>query len=278
MIKKKNILFYKLNLQLNHQINMFDQDADLKKKVKSFKDYHTADELRYVHSSNKYIVDIIDINEEYLFASYGKLNDYNKSRFIRVRDKEKLTPQEYHDYIEMFTYFYIDFNTNKIVMINSQHCKGFKKNVAEFLINHFKLSNIYETVEVVSTLNENISEVIDKTKAVQSVDIKYHSNQFPKNEFRSLSDLSTEDEQCIKSAHLTITFTPVPSSKSVVRNLIDSVRKKKDLYQSVGISTSDGEIEVLEQTITKKVTHEFNEGDFSESEILNILKRYINAY
>lgn len=43
MIKKKNILFYKLNLQLNHQINMFDQDADLKKKVKSFKDYHTAE-------------------------------------------------------------------------------------------------------------------------------------------------------------------------------------------------------------------------------------------
>ena len=70
----------------------------------------------------------------------------------------------------------------------------------------------------------------------------------------------------------------MPSSKSFVRNLIGSVRKKKDLYQSVGISTSDGEIEVLEQTITKKVTHEFNESDFSESEILNILKRYINAY
>lgn len=278
MIIKKNILFYKLNLQLSRQINMFDQDADLKRKVKNFKEHHTTDELRYVHSSNKYIVDIIDINEEYLFASYGKLNDYNKSRFIRVRDKEKLTPQEYHDYIEMFTYFYIDFNTNKIVVINSQLCKGFKKNVAEFLINHFKLSNIYESVEVISTLNENISEAIDKTKTVQSVDIKYHSNRFPQNEFRSLSDLSTEDEQCIKSAHLKITFTPVPSSKSVVHNLINAVRKKKDLYQSVGISTSDGEIEVLEQTITKKVTHEFNEDDFSESEILNILKRYINDY
>ena len=275
---KKNILFYKLNLEFNRQLDMFEHDIDLKKKIRSFKEHHAADELRYVHSSNKYIVEIIEINEEYLFASYGKLNDYNKSRFIRVRDREKLTPQEYNDYIEMFTYFYIDFNTNKIVMINSQHCKGFKKNVAEFLINHFKLSNIYETVEVVSTLNENISEVIDKTKAVQSVDIKYHSNQFPKNEFRSLSDLSTEDEQCIKSAHLTITFTPVPSSKSVVRNLIDSVRKKKDLYQSVGISTSDGEIEVLEQTITKKVTHEFNESDFSENIILKILRRYINSY
>ena len=82
MIIKKNILFYKLNLQLNHQINMFDQNPDLKRKVKTFKEHHTADELRYVHSSNKYIVDIIDINEEYLFASYGKLNDYNKSRFI----------------------------------------------------------------------------------------------------------------------------------------------------------------------------------------------------
>lgn len=108
---KKNILFYKLNLKLNHQINMFDQDTDLKTKIKAFKENHTADELRYVHSSNKYIVDIVDINEEYLFASYGKLNDYNKSRFIRVRDKVKLTPQEYNDYIEMFTYFYIDFNS-----------------------------------------------------------------------------------------------------------------------------------------------------------------------
>ena len=275
---KKNILYYKLNLELNPQIDMFEHNVDLKKKVKVFTEYHTSDELRYVHSSNKYIVDIIDINEEYLFASYGKLNDYNKSRFIRVRDKQKLTPQEYNDYIEMFTYFYIDFNTNNIVMLNSQLCKGFKKNIAEFLINHFKLSNIYETVEVVSTLNENISEVIDKTKAVQSIDIKYHSNQFPKNEFRSLPDLSTEDEQCIKSAHLRITFTPVPSSKSIVRNLIGSVRKKKDLYQSVGISTSDGEIEVLEQTVTKKVTHEFNEGDFSENVILKILRRYINSY
>lgn len=278
MIIKKNILFYKLNLQLNHQINMFDQNPDLKRKVKTFKEHHTADELRYVHSSNKYIVDIIDINEEYLFASYGKLNDYNKSRFIRVRDKEKLTPQEYHDYIEMFTYFYIDFNTNKIVMINSQHCKGFKKNVAEFLINHFKLSNIYESVEVISTLNENISEAIDKTEAVQSIDIKYHSNRFTQNEFRSLPDLSTEDKQCIKSAHLKLTFTPVPSSKSVVHNLIGAVFKKKDLYQSVGISTTDGEIEVLEQTVTKKVTHEFNESDFSDSEILKILRRYINSY
>ena len=49
---KKNILFYKLNLQLNHQINMFDLDANLKTKVKAFKEHHTADELRYVHSSN----------------------------------------------------------------------------------------------------------------------------------------------------------------------------------------------------------------------------------
>ena len=275
---KKNILFYKLNLEFNRQLDMFEHDIDLKKKIKSFKEHHAADELRYVNSSDKYIVDIIDINEEYLFASYGKLNDYNKSHFIRVRDKEKLTPQEYSDYIEMFTYFYIDFDTNKIVMINSQFCKGFKKNIAEFLTNHFKLSNIYETVEVVSTLNENISEVIDQAKTVQSVDIKYHSNRYVLNEFVSLADLSSEYEQCIKSARLTLSIAPVQSSKPFIRNLIDSVSKKKDYYQSVGISTSDGEIDVLEQTITKKVTHEFNESDFSESVILKILRRCINSY
>ena len=48
---KKNILFYKLNLELNPQIDMFEHNVDLKKKVKVFTEYHTSDELRYVHSS-----------------------------------------------------------------------------------------------------------------------------------------------------------------------------------------------------------------------------------
>ena len=70
---KKNILFYKLNLDFNPQLNIFTTDADLKSRVKAFAKSCNKNEMSYTNESQNYIVDIIKINEDYLFGSYGNL-------------------------------------------------------------------------------------------------------------------------------------------------------------------------------------------------------------
>lgn len=275
---KKNILFYKLNLVFNSQLNMFTTDTDLKSRVKAFAKNCDKNEMSYTNESQNYIVDIIEINEDYLFGSYGNLNNYSKSNFIRVRDKQNLSPHEYKDYLEMFTYFYIDFNTNKIVNISSRYCRGFKINIAEFLNDHFNLSEIYSDIKVVSTLKNDIKEAINKAVHVQEIDIKYYSDKHLMNEFVSLADIDSEDSGAIKSARLTLSLEPVSASKSIAQKLLNSIHDKGRKYKSVSITTDDGEIDVLEQTVTKKVSCDFEEGDFDEDSILNKLQKIISFY
>lgn len=249
---KKNILFYKLNLVFNSQLNIFTTDADLKSRVKAFAKNYNKNEMSYTNESQNYIVDIIKINEDYLFGSYGNLNNYSKSNFIRVRDKQNLSPHEYKDYLEMFTYFYIDFNTNRIVNISSRYCRGFKINIAEFLNDHFNLSEIYSDIKVVSTLKNDIKEAINKAVHVQEIDIKYYSDKHLMNEFVSLADIDSEDSGAIKSARLTLSLEPVSASKSIAQKLLNAIHNKERKYKAVSITTDDGEIDVLEQTVTKK--------------------------
>ena len=256
----------------------FTTDADLKSRVKAFANNCDKNEMSYTNEAQNYIVDIIKINEDYLFGSYGNLNNYSKSNFIRVRDKQNLSPHEYKDYLEMFTYFYIDFNNNKIVNISSRYCRGFKINIAEFLNDHFNLSEIYSDIKVVSTLKNDIKEAINKAVHVQEIDIKYYSDKHLMNEFVSLADIDSEDSGAIKSARLTLSLEPVSASKSIAQNLLNSIHDKGRKYKSVSITTDDGEIDVLEQTVTKKVSCDFEEGDFDEDSILNKLQKIISFY
>ena len=46
---KKNILFYKLDLVFNSQLNMFTTDADLKSRVKAFANNCDKNEMSYTN-------------------------------------------------------------------------------------------------------------------------------------------------------------------------------------------------------------------------------------
>ena len=98
------------------------------------------------------------------------------------------------------------------------------------------------------------------------------------NEFVSLADIDSEDSGAIKSARLTLSLEPVSASKSFAQKFLNSIHNKERKYKAVSITTDDGEIDVLEQTVTKKVSCDFEEGDFDEDSILNKLQKIISFY
>ena len=98
------------------------------------------------------------------------------------------------------------------------------------------------------------------------------------NEFVSLADIDSEDSGAIKSARLTLSLEPVSASKSFTQKFLNSIHNKERKYKAVSITTDDGEIDVLEQTVTKKVSCDFEEGDFDEDSILNKLQKIISFY
>lgn len=77
---------------------------------------------KYKFENENYTLDIIEIGSDFVFGSCAKEREINKTSFMQIRDKEtnQIEPYTLKDpekQLEVYTYFYIDCNSNRMVAI-----------------------------------------------------------------------------------------------------------------------------------------------------------------
>lgn len=261
---KRQLLFYKLNLNKTRQINLFiDDETTLSDKVQALQDNHT--ELDKVLSQNNKIFQLLSFDKNHIFASFGKVEDLKQGDHVRGRNKDNLQIEEFSHYIETFSYFYIDLNTNDIALIKRSGLPDIKKPLQSFLSLHFRISGNWE-VAVVPKLTENIENKIGKKVPVSRIKYIVENNKIPDNEYLSINEtLSiTNDDMTKVSVNIDL--------KQGKETIIDKAINKFSNYSEMVIENDTETIDLVENIITKKLTIDIDSKSLQNIEsIKNIL-------
>lgn len=273
---KRNIIFYSLEFEKHSQLNLLeDNDITLSQAVenssKSMKAYEK------VYRKNNYIIEIQTINGNHIFGSYGNLSQVNPINTLRGRNIEDLTEEEIKDLIEKYTYFYLDLDSNNLVLLYDSQVRNFEKNFSEFLLNQFRLTNIFKEIKIVQWFNENIEQNLGRHSHLTKVSVEYKSNSLPTNAFASIDEISDINNNSIRNAKISLSLDPTVSNQHFIKKVTNFLGKGEK-YQQFKIDDEDEHtIDVISKTIVKKIKVEMNEEMFDDlEEIKNLLKTNLN--
>lgn len=262
---KKKILFFKLILEENKQLNLFEpHDSTLQDKIDRFCQMQDSSEL--VQVLDKKVFQIISIDREHIFGTFGKTDDIQQGDTIRGRNRENYEVENIHSLIESFTYFYTNLNTNYIALINKSGLPDFKRAFSQFISSHFRVSSLFNA-KVVPYMCENIENRLGKQTEIAKIKITYATNQIPSNEFASSKEIFNLANEDVQNATLNLTIRT-----GVQKDLSKFPLLNKKIYENITIENNNETIDILNGLITEKLTIEINDSDMQNKEkIKNIL-------
>lgn len=277
---KRTLYFYDLVLEKNNQISLLQHHpVTLAKKIKDFVDNYNDEELLYMNDSS--IIQIEDITHAYIFGSYGKTTRLSEKQLTRGRAEPDMAITDLttlEDLVESYTYFYLDIDKKECVILNNPNCTGFKSEFPKFLLLHFRLSAIYENIDIVNKLSDNIQQSIGKANHFANISYTYSSDKLPANDFLNFKEMSGIKNEQIKTAAVQLYFKAESNFKEVAKNL-SSTDKYVDQFSTFKVETDSESIDVIEKMLTKKVSIPLDKDDLSDINIIkNILIENLTSY
>lgn len=271
---KKTLFYFDLLLSDNPQTTILNEhNITLKDKVRQLSKEAKEEDLLYTNDTS--IIQIETLDENHIFGSYGKIENLSKRQFTRGRTKKDLNVtnlESLKELVESYTYFYLDLNTNRCIILHSSKCTGFKTEFAKFLIHHFRVSSIYSKIEVANRLSETISEDIGKANHFASISYTYTSGKLPENEFLNFMEISGIDKGQVKTASVQLYLNPELNYKKNAKKLAKTSDYIDD-FSRLKIDTETEVIDVIEKILSKKISIKIDEDDVNNiDKIKNILK------
>lgn len=270
----RTLLFYKIKLDKNNQLNLFQNSSTtLKDKVKQFIKNDNTDEFLYTNES--VVFQIEDIGYNFIFGSYGKVENLSTKSMTRGRLKQNMQItdlQSLKELVENYTYFYFDLDTEECVILSNPDCGGFKSEFSKFLLHHFRASSIYENIQVLNRIDENINESIGKSNHFANISYTYASDKLPENEFLNFRQLSGLKKEQIRTATVQLYLEPGLDYSKNAHNL-SNTSNYIDTFSSFKIDTQNETINVIDKILSKKISIIIDENDIDNlKKIKEILK------
>lgn len=277
---ERTLVYYSLKLEKTKQTNLFDnQQTTLQDKAEELSTKNDKTEMTYKNLERSFIIEIESIARDYIFGSFGKLENFSNHDFMRGRRKEDYNLSELEDLVESYTYFYLDLDTNKIVVLYNYKCKGFKKAFSLFLQNHFRVTSIYNDIKVVHQINENIPQTIGKSTNFLHINFSYTSDRSPENNYLGFDEMFGVKNNDVKSASVQLYLDPTTDKEGVRQKLKELSLFKKDKFNTFKIDTDEEVIDVIENRLSKKISIEINDNDINNiNKIKELLKKQLPNY
>ncbi|WP_025728475.1 hypothetical protein [Atopobacter phocae] len=276
---RRTLLYYDLILKESNQMKLFGEGKNLTNSVKRFINDEIAmkSERRYVDKSTMSIFEILNISENHIFVSYGRLERPGDTAFTRSRNSKDFDVGISSDWVERYTYFYLDIENNRMTVLNNSNVTGFARNCATFLNAHFRLSSAYDDVQVVIHLDEKIEEKINKNQSITKIKVTYSSDKLYTNRFLSRKKLEHIRQDDLRSATVELKFKPnAPVNyKDIVFNENNTIED----YESLSISTEEETYNIIEKSIAKKIDITLSSDDIRNANIIeDTLKKHLQDY
>lgn len=258
---KKNIHFYRLVLEKTSQTNLFESiDTTFKKKVLTFINNHEETDLFQIN--NKNIFTLLSFDEHHLFGTFGNVSDVIKGDHVRVRNRDDLSVEKISKLLEVYTYYYLDLESFNIALLQNSKLSDFKEPFKSFISSHFRISSIFEKIEVVPLLSGDIPNIVGKSIPLTAIKVAYTDNRLPENDFLSIKEVVNIGSNDIQSASINIDL-----KKNLKKNFFIKQFKKKD-YSELKLETDTEVIDLIGDVITKKISVEVNKDDLRNPDII----------
>lgn len=271
---KVTLQYYDVLFEEDPQVSIFNTTSNyaplnIINKIKDFISTRKPEDNLY--KNDDYLISILEIEEKYVFGTFGKIEDVSEKKLTRVRAKDSLEEgniKNIKDFIERYTVFYYDIQNNSCITIHNPNVYGFKTQFAKFLMHHFKLSSIYN-INVINKINDSIPQKIKQLNKFSKISYKYSSDKMPENEFLSIKEISNIKNNQIRSASVELYLEPNSNYEESTK-LLSETDKYINHFDTFKIHTEELTVDVVEKILSKKIDIELNEDDLND---LNLIKK-----
>lgn len=130
------------------------------------------------------IIEIIEIENNYIYGLLGKLNDLSKKTLLRIRGKgineihKVSSPEELNFLIENFTYFYIRVSDLTCGVLQNSSAPSFKKHFLNLMKQELDYrENYFDDIYIVNVIDINIRKKLLRFKDILSLNIGYRRHR-----------------------------------------------------------------------------------------------------
>jgi len=274
------------NTKLHKSINFYDIDINILPIFSQSKlDYNfqklmieAFPVLETYKFNNDIIVDIIE-SEECLFGSIGKLRNIKHNPLTRARNIETLNKSEINlpkdQKLEEFTYFYIDYNYNKALVLRNDDAPNFIKTLKLLFKNVRKISEKTQRFDIYPEIISDISSTLNKFIELCKIDLVYKDHlqeTEQKNSYiPSVKEIYEKYDNQLSKVALSLTFKNEIATHKILeefknnRNYNDLENLKITGKVSANEDITDT-VDLLKKIITKKVIIEIENDDILKYE------------
>lgn len=226
---------------------------------------HTIDVLKKVfpkcdsydidYDKDKYIVDILEIGEDFVFGKCAKENDLGYTSFLQTRDKHTNKTQPYSSaspdtQLEVYTFFYIDCTQNRMSAIQHKSITKIHNVLSEGI---WALSGNTLKVFIAPERLKNVMHTAKKIKRNKKLSVSFAPNAASKYNIRNLSD--SLGGICYDSFSIEIKLSP-ENSDSAIDKVYENFQNDKESFNSLKlIGKTDSGFEETIDFIETLFTH-----------------------
>lgn len=267
---EKQIHYYSISLIQSKQLNMFGKITTLAEKIQAFKNNKNVDENAFKTNDKQNIIEILELDEKYLFGSIGKLTHLNEKTLTRARklpDYELEDSANISDIIEQYTYFLLDYNELKCNILFSNRVGKFGNIFSEFLFHHFRLSGSYDAIEVLPVKSKHISERLNRAENITSVSFNYVSKDDSDDKFVLPWEMNNLSKS-VRRAKINLDMKTEIPKKQMEELKSELSNKTYDNFDSFYITTNNEIIDMVEKIIIEKKLIDIKETELKDIEYI----------
>lgn len=234
-----------------------------------------------LYSKEEYIIDILEIGNDFFFGKCAKKNDLPLTSFYQTRDKHTLEVVPYTSItadtqLEVYTFFYICCTRQRMAAIQHKNITQIHQILSEGI---WDLSHNLIKVFVAPEKIKNVKQTARKIKSGKKLSISFAPNAVSKYNIDSLAQ-SLGD---IKYDSFSVQIKLSPSnSDSIIDNVYDRFQRNKDCFSKMSLSGKnelgiDETIDFIETIFTHSDTFDITEDIVNNLEIIkNKLSESLN--
>jgi len=274
----KTIRFYTLCTQPSFNFNGNNLDSLTYKLFLSV--FPQIDYYKYNYDEKELWFEIISYDENHMFATCAKKEDFEHNPFLRQHnlDDNKITPflpkLNPNEQLESFTFFYIDFNKNRMASISSQKIPRL-----DIIISSFIENKSSTRISIIPDVVPNLEEKLRKVSKLKCFELKFPPNYINNNNIPSLIPFLKNTCHISKGS---LKFSISEHKLDFVDNLFSL--KNSNCFSDIDVTYKNYEgldetVSLFEQIYIQSIPISFSEDDTKNLTIIkNTLKKYLNNH
>lgn len=269
--------FNKDKVELNNIFIKNLNDTRFKKDVYEIKYYE--------HNDSIVVIELLEINDEFIFGIIAKFEDLKNGPLKRLREKEgnevleselsKLGLQ-----LENYTYFFLCKETLYCSVLSNSSAPKFKTHFQNFLSENIDMTYLKD-INVNIVLDDHIERKLNKLQNLSKLDIIFNDTSNMGKSLLELKNTFGVSQSLLNRARVTIDLKLLPLSEDT-RSIFTKLFKSKSEFEKLELTGFDQDeniidMELVERILLKKVDINIDDNQLISSKDLEEIKKALEG-